>query len=96
MSDITKERIENDLAEINTIIKYAKTQRKVLLEMRNGKPEEISMVKEVLKAIDEYVDDKPIAYCKTDESTESHITLKIINTKTNSTARITLMDMDWL
>ena len=59
--------------------------------------EEKTVSREVLDAINDYIDDKNIAYrVDDDQSDDTQTVIKIINADNNSTAIVRITDMDWI
>ena len=89
--------IHKSLASLDQIQRMVNAQRKILKGMLGISEEEIPVAKEVINAIDDYISDKNIAYKIDNEQSNEIVTvLKIINADTNSTATVSITNMDWI
>ena len=91
------EEIYKGLAELDQLQSNINAQRKLLNNMLGVSDDDLTMTEQIVLAIDNYIEDKNIAYrVDDDESNETVKILKIINADTNSTAVVKIINMDWM
>lgn len=91
------EEIYKGLAELDQLQSNINAQRKLLNNMLGVSDDDLTMTEQIVLAIDNYIEDKNIAYRVDDnESNETVKVLKIVNADTNSTAVVKIINMDWM